>query len=151
MPCAHGRGGISPVKREGDGVTPTGRYQLLWYFWRADRLMPPATELPGLPLGPRQGWSEAPEDPAYNAPILHPHDFAADRMARGDALYDICVVTDQNIAREPGAGSAIFVHLWRKPRHPTAGCVSFRRSDLEWILARWKPWSRLVVRPGGGL
>ncbi|HET7410549.1 MAG TPA: L,D-transpeptidase family protein [Paracoccaceae bacterium] len=154
FPCSTGRGGIvaGAAKAEGDLGTPTGAHRLLWLYWRADRLARPATVLAARPLGPAQGWSEAPQDPAYNCPIRHPHGFAADRMARGDGLYDICAVTDQN--RDPvvpGAGSAIFVHLWRKPRHPTAGCVAFRRPDLEWILARWTPQSRLVVRPRGGL
>ena len=154
FPCATGRGGIVPgtEKVEGDMRTPDGAYRLLWLYWRADRLPRPATRLAAVALGPRQGWSETPDDPAYNGPIRHPHPFPADRMARGDRLYDICAVTDQN--RDPvvpGAGSAIFVHLWRKPRHPTAGCVAFRRPDLEWILARWTPRSRLVVRRSGGL
>jgi len=84
--------------------------------------------------------------------VRHPHDHPADRMTRGDGLYDACVVTDHNAAPViPGAGSAIFVHLWRKPRHPTAGCIAFRRRDLWWILARWTPHSRLIVRPRGGL
>ena len=150
--CAHGRGGLRALKTEGDLATPLGTYRLLWMFWRADRSGPPRTDLAGRPLGPQQGWSEDPADPDYNRPIRHPHPFPADRMARGDALYDICVVTDQNFAPvTPGAGSAIFVHLWRKPRHPTAGCVAFRRTDLEWILAHWTPDSRMVVRPRGGL
>ncbi len=51
----------------------------------------------------------------------------------------------------PGAGSAVFVHLWRRPRWPTAGCIAFRRPDLEWILARWRPGSRPMIRERGGL
>ncbi|MEM7505850.1 MAG: L,D-transpeptidase family protein [Pseudomonadota bacterium] len=146
MPCAVGRGGIRSDKREGDGVTPVGVYHLRWVYWRADRLRRPITNLAADVLGPQQGWAETPGDPCYNRPICHPHPFPADCMARGDGLYDICAVTDQNAACVPGAGSAIFVHIWRKPRHPTAGCVAFRRSDAEWILARWQPSSRLVIR-----
>jgi L,D-peptidoglycan transpeptidase YkuD (ErfK/YbiS/YcfS/YnhG family) len=152
FPCSIGRGGVVREKREGDLGTPAGAWRLLWLYWRADRLARPATALPALPLGPGQGWSETPEDPAYNRPIRHPHPFPADRMARGDGLYDLCAVTDQNShPAVPGGGSAIFVHLWRRPRWPTAGCVAFRRPDLEWILARWTPRSRLVVRSRGGL
>lgn len=150
--CSIGRGGVVRDKREGDFCTPAGAWRLLWLYWRADRLARPSTVLTAAPLGPCLGWSEAPADPAYNRPIQHPHRFRADRMARGDGLYDICAVTDQN--RDPvvpGGGSAIFVHLWRRPRWPTAGCVAFRRPDLAWILARWTPRSRLVVRPCGGL
>lgn len=154
FPCSIGRGGIvsAEAKREGDGASPAGVWALTRLYWRADRGACPATALAAAPLGPRQGWAEAPEDPAYNLPIRHPHAFPADRMARGDRLYDICAVTDHNADPVvPGAGSAIFVHLWRRPRWPTAGCIAFRRPDLEWILARWRPASRLVIRAGGGL
>ena len=154
FPCSVGRGGIRPAaaKREGDGVTPAGTWRLLRLYWRADRVALPLVRLESKPLVFRQGWAEDPRDPEYNRPIRHPHPFPADRMARGDRLYDLCAVTDHNATPvEPGAGSAIFVHLWRKPRHPTAGCVAFRRADLDWILARWRPSSRLIVRERGGL
>ncbi|MEM7060862.1 MAG: L,D-transpeptidase family protein [Pseudomonadota bacterium] len=152
MPCGHGRGGIHSDKQEGDGRTPIGAYRLLWLYYRPDRCPPPITGLPCLPLLPRTGWAEDPSDPVYNRPIRHPHDYPTDRMARGDGLYDICAVTDQNFDPVvPGAGSAIFVHLWRKPRHPTAGCISFRARDLCWILRRWTPSSRVVIRAEGGL
>lgn len=151
MPCSHGWAGIATIKEEGDMLSPEGAWRLLWLYWRPDRLPPPRTPLPALALGPRQGWSETPEDPDYNRPIVHPHPFPADRMRRGDPLYDICAITDQNAERAPGAGSAIFVHLWRRPRWPTAGCIAFRRPDLEWILARWRADSRLVIRKRGGL
>lgn len=154
MPCSVGRGGIvaAAAKREGDGASPAGAWRLVGLYWRADRGPRPRTTLPAVPLDHRQGWAEVPDDPAYNRPVRHPHAFPADRMARGDPLYDLCAVTDHN-ARPvvPGLGSAIFVHLWRRPRAPTAGCIAFRRADLEWILARWRPASRLVIRPRGGL
>lgn len=154
FPCSVGRGGVRPaaIKTEGDMASPAGEWRLLWLYWRADRLACPPAGMPAIPLGPRQGWSEDPADPAYNRPIRHPHPFPADRMARGDGLYDICAVTDHNFDPVvPDMGSAIFVHLWRRARWPTAGCIAFRRPDLEWILARWTPRSRLVIRQRGGL
>ncbi|MEL6264817.1 MAG: L,D-transpeptidase family protein [Pseudomonadota bacterium] len=148
LPCSVGRGGIvaAAAKREGDGATPAGIWRLCWLYWRADRGLRPRTLLSARMLGPRQGWAEDPEDPAYNRPILHPHPRPADRMTRGDGLYDVCVVTDHNADGVPDMGSAIFVHHWRRPRWPTAGCVAFAPADLAWILARWTPRSRLVVR-----
>jgi L,D-peptidoglycan transpeptidase YkuD (ErfK/YbiS/YcfS/YnhG family) len=154
FPCSHGRGGILPAdaKREGDGASPAGTWRLVRLYWRADRGAAPRSRLPLQPLGPQLGWSEDPRDPAYNRAIRHPHRFPAERMARADRLYDLCAVTDHNSDPVvPGMGSAIFVHLWRGPRWPTAGCIAFRRPDLEWILARWTPRSRLVIRLGGGL
>ena len=146
--CSLGRGGVvaAAAKREGDMASPAGAWRLLGGYFRADRLARPATALPLVPLGPRQGWAEDPDDPRYNLPVSHPHAYPVDRMRRGDPLYDICLVADHN--RDPvvpGAGSAIFVHLWRGPRRPTAGCVAFRRPDLEWIIARWTRRSRLVI------
>lgn len=146
LPCAIGRGGISTGKTEGDGATPVGIFRLTMLYWRADRLPRPETRVAAIPLGPTQGWSEAPEDPDYNRPVRHPHPFAADRMRRGDPLYDLCAVTDHNASGIPHAGSAIFVHLWRRPRYPTAGCVAFRRTDLAWILRHWTRRSRLIIR-----
>lgn len=149
FPCAHGRGGIVPAsaKREGDGASPAGVWHLTALRCRPDRV-----RLPGAaPILPRDGWSEDPADPAYNTAIRHPHAFPAERMRRADPLYDLCAVTDHNTPAVPGMGSAIFVHLWRRPRHPTAGCIAFRRDHLAWILARWSARSRLVIRERGGL
>ncbi|MEO1774824.1 MAG: L,D-transpeptidase family protein [Pseudomonadota bacterium] len=149
LPCAIGRGGIVAAadKREGDGATPAGLWRLTHLYWRADRRPRPQTRLPTTPLGPQQGWAEDPADPAYNHPISHPHPYPADRMARGDGLYDLCAVTDHNADPVvPRAGSAIFLHCWRRPRFPTAGCVAFAPSDLAWILTNWTRHSRLLIR-----
>lgn len=65
---------------------------------------------------------------------------------RSDPMYDMFIITDWNwpIAK-PGRGSAIFVHIWKAPRKPTAGCVAFNKSDLMWIIQRWTARSRLFV------
>ncbi|MEM6945411.1 MAG: L,D-transpeptidase family protein [Pseudomonadota bacterium] len=148
MPCSIGRGGFvrAEAKREGDGATPAGVWRLTTLYWRPDRVSRPATCLPGVPLLHPTGWAEDPRDPAYNTEISHPHPFPADRMRRGDGLYDLCVATDHNTDPiVPGMGSAIFVHCWRRPRHPTAGCIAVHPADLRWILRRWTPFSRLVI------
>ena len=146
--CAIGRGGIRSEKREGDGATPVGRFRLVFGYWRADRLARPATVLSMRAAGPADIWSDDPRDPAYNHGFAaRGHGFGHERMRRGDGLYDIVVATDFNWPEaKPGAGSAIFVHCWRAPRRPTAGCVAFRRRDLEWILVRWTERSRLIVQ-----
>lgn len=149
FPVCTGRGGFRLDKREGDGATPVGVWRLTRVFWRADRLGRPATALPGQRIGPRLGWSDDPACPRYNRAVTLPRPSSAERMRRADRLYDIVVATDHNAAGTPGAGSAIFAHLRRGPGHPTAGCVAFRRADLLWILARWRPRSRMVA--GGAM
>lgn len=148
MPCSLGRSGKTTHKREGDLATPAGIWTIHCLYWRANRLARPVTRIQCTPLGPQQGWSEAPDDPAYNSSVRHPHSYPADRMYRGDPLYDICCVTDQNTEPTiPGAGSAIFVHVWRRPHYPTAGCLAFERKSLLWILRNWQPRSRIVILP----
>ena len=148
FPVAVGRGGIAPKRGEGDGVTPVGAWRLESLLWRPDRLPRPRTALPLRPIGPRDGWGDDPAEPqAYNRAVRLPVQGSAERLRRRDRLYDLVAVTDFNRNPVvPGAGSAIFVHLWRSPFHPTAGCVAFRAPDLAWVLARWTPRSRLLIR-----
>ncbi len=143
FPCATGRGGIGAKRAEGDGITPAGVHRIEAVLARPDRLRWPGAR----GIGPRDGWSDDPRDPAYNCPVQLPRRFGHEVLRRPDGLYDLVAVLDWN--RDPvvqGRGSAIFLHVWRKPRFPTAGCVAFRRGDLEWILARWTPRSRVVIR-----
>lgn len=147
FPVALGRGGIVPpgAKREGDGATPAGTHRIAGCLYRPDRLAPPCAW--ALPIGPADLWSDDPADPAYNHPVRAPHPFGHERLARADSLYDLVLLTDWNFpASAPGRGSAIFVHRWRAPRFPTAGCVAFRPDHLGWIAARIGPGTRLIVR-----
>ena len=145
FPCAIGRGGITPDKREGDGATPAGRHRITGLLYRPDRLAPPAPWAE--PIGPRDLWSDDIRDPAYNAPVRAPHRFGHERLRRADPLYDLILLTDWNAAPDaiPGRGSAIFLHQWRRPRHPTEGCIALRRDHLLWIAARAAPGTRLIV------
>jgi L,D-peptidoglycan transpeptidase YkuD (ErfK/YbiS/YcfS/YnhG family) len=143
FPCAVGRGGIGVKRREGDGVSPRGRWRIVAVLARPDRLRLPRG---ARPIGPRDGWSDDPRDPAYNRPVRRPHPGSSEPLRRPDPLYDLVAVLDFN--RDPvvrGAGSAIFLHVWRRPRFPTAGCIAFARADLAWILARWTGRSRVIL------
>jgi L,D-peptidoglycan transpeptidase YkuD (ErfK/YbiS/YcfS/YnhG family) len=152
FPCALGRGGATADKREGDGATPAGPMRLMGVGWRADRMAHPFAGRRPAPLGtrrigPRDVWSDDPEDPAYNqgfAGLGHP--WSHERLFRADRLYDLVVVTDHNWPEaEPERGSAIFLHVHRKTRHPTEGCIAFARPHLLWILRRWRG-GRVIVR-----
>ena len=150
LPCAIGRGGITRDKREGDGATPAGTHGLCGVMYRADRVAREVLPPWARPIGPRDLWADDPADPAYNRPVRAPFAASAERLARADPLYDIVVPTDWNCGDPtPGRGSAIFLHVWRGPRIPTAGCVAFRRDHLLWIVARLTPQTRLVVRTPG--
>ncbi len=150
--CAVGRGGIRPDKTEGDAATPAGTWCIVGVGYRPDRGVMPATSgLSGVsvaPILPRDIWSDDPRDPDYNHLLRsYNHPFSHEKLRRPDPLYDIVLSTDWNWPEAvPGHGSAIFIHQWRRPRYPTAGCIAFSRRDLRWILARWTRHSRIHVR-----
>lgn len=132
-------------KREGDGATPLGAHRIVGCLYRADRIAPPCDW--ALPIGPSDLWSDDPKDEDYNLMVRAPHAFSHERLARADPLYDVILLTDWNWPNaQRGRGSAIFVHTWRAPRFPTAGCIAFRRDHLLWIAARLRIGARLIVR-----
>lgn len=145
FPCSIGRGGVSGQKREGDGATPVGTHRIVGMLYRPDRLKAPAPW--ARPITPRDLWSDDIADPAYNHLVRAPHGFGHERLRRADPLYDLVLLTDWNWPDAiAGAGSAIFVHQWRRPRYPTEGCIALRRDHLHWIAARIAPRARLIVR-----
>lgn len=146
FPVARGRGGISTDKREGDGATPCGLHRITALYFRPDRLPAPAPW--AIPIGPRDLWSDAPEDAAYNSPVKAPYAASHERLRRADRLYDLILTTDWNTPATPGRGSAIFLHQWRKPRHPTEGCLAFRPDHFRWICARAAPGTPLLIPAG---
>ena len=144
LPCSRGRGGVTGVKREGDGCTPRGAHPVEAVLFRADRMRRPK---PGAQaIGPRDLWSDDPRDPCYNRLVRAPHAPSHERLRRGDRLYDLLLVLGWNRAPPvPGRGSAIFVHRWRRPGAPTAGCVALSPRDLRWLAQRITPRTRLIV------
>ena len=147
-PCAVGRGGPVAHKREGDGGTPIGRFRLRGLYFRPDRGFVPRCGLPLWPLRPNDGWSDAPLDAAYNRAVMLPRGHSAERLWRGDRLYDLIVPLGYNDrASRPGAGSAIFLHEARPGLTATEGCVTLRRPDLLALLPRLDADCWLRINP----
>jgi L,D-peptidoglycan transpeptidase YkuD (ErfK/YbiS/YcfS/YnhG family) len=144
--CALGRAGVKARKREGDGATPRSRMDLHKVYYNPARAGRPATALPVSAARPNDGWCDAPSDRNYNRRVCHPYPVSAERLWRTDGLYDLVVVLDYNITpRVRGLGSAIFMHVARPGYTPTEGCIALKRGDLQKLLARVRPGSRLMT------
>jgi L,D-peptidoglycan transpeptidase YkuD (ErfK/YbiS/YcfS/YnhG family) len=149
LPCAIGSGGVTHLKREGDGATPAGRHRLMSLYFRHDRTPPPPTPLRFRPMRRHDAWCEDPGHGRYNRPVrLPPTQTAAahDSMWRDDHLYDVVGLLDWNISpRVNGRGSAIFLHLCRPGHQPTAGCIALERRHLALLLAAAGPQPEFLV------
>jgi L,D-peptidoglycan transpeptidase YkuD (ErfK/YbiS/YcfS/YnhG family) len=144
LPCAIGTGGLTGDKREGDGATPRGVHGIIGCLYRPDRIARPNDW--AVPIRPGDLWSDDPRHEDYNLMVRAPYPWSHETLRRADPLYDLVILTDWNWPRaERGRGSAIFLHQWRKPRHPTAGCIALSRADLRWIAAKIRYRSRLIV------
>lgn len=146
LPVAIGRGGIRANKREGDGGTPRGSFQLKRLWWRGERHTRPPTLLPSRRIKTDDGWCEDPASRHYNQPVKVPPGSTADRLARADPLYDFIIELDHNTRpRIAGRGSAVFIHAARPQFAPTAGCVALDIDALRKLIGRLGPRTRIVV------
>ena len=135
LPCALGKGGRRTCKREGDGATPIGCWNLVRVLYRADRIVRPVTRLPVKAIGRNDGWCDAPTDRNYNRFVRLPYEASAESLWRTDHLYDVVVVLSHNTTpRVRGGGSAIFMHIARAGYAPTEGCIALRREHLLMLL-----------------
>ena len=140
-----GWGGVTNNKREGDGATPRGTHSIVGLFYRPDRIARPS--LWAQPILPGDLWCDDPQHQAYNTLCRAPLGASAEGLRRSDPQYDLIMITDWNSPRAvPGRGSAIFIHQWRSPGAPTAGCIAMARQNLVWLVNGLMPETRLIIR-----
>ena len=141
--------GEGPIKREGDGRAPAGIFALGPAFGYANE-----ARWLKLPYRPLSSNTEAIDDPHslyYNqlverTEVAAPDWRSSEHMRRADDCYKWGVVVDYNVNPvEPGAGSCIFLHIWRGPQHPTVGCTAMAEPDLLALLRWLDPDSKPVI------
>lgn len=146
--CVLGKGGVvaASQKREGDGASPAGTWPVRGVYYRPDRLAPPETSLPLIPLKPYDGWCDDPAHPLYNRPVSLPFQASHEKLWRDDHVYDVIVelgYNDDPVA--PGRGSAIFMHIARATFEPTEGCIAMDRQDLLAALELMVPGTEIEI------
>ena len=143
-PCSVGRNATTARKVEGDGATPEGRHHIIGLLYRPDRMRKPTDW--AIPIRPRDIWSDDSRDPNYNMIGRSPTFFSHEKLFRADRLYDMVLLTDWNWPYVvKGRGSAIFIHRWRKARHPTYGCIALHASHLLEIAQRVTFGTQIIV------
>lgn len=131
----------APIKKEGDDRAPAGIFRLSTAFGYAPARSATWVKLPYLALTKRIEGIDDPRSLYYNRLVdrskVAKIDWrSSEQMRRDDVLYKWGIVVDHNAAARPGAGSCIFLHVWKSPSSPTAGCTAMRERDLV-SLIRW--------------
>ena len=130
-------------KREGDGKSPAGVFEIGPAFGSAPTL---ATALDYLPMSATHWCMDVVDSPLYNR-IVDAKDVgdaavqgSSERMrldlaTAGDARYSQGFVIRHNPDNVAGAGSCIFGHLWKAPDAATAGCTAMTAEAMSALLA----------------
>lgn len=147
----HGQGPPSgqrgPSKREGDGRTPAGAFELGLLYGRPAQ--PPAGV--ALEYHPLAGEFRCVDDPesSHYGDRLDADEVDADWRSAEDmpALYEYALVVEHNRERERGQGSCIFVHAWRDADSAVTGCTAMAEARLDELLGWLEPGAVLVALP----
>jgi len=133
--CALGKAGIGEKKKEGDFITPKGKYKIIKVYYRADRIKKIKTNFRLYQIKKNMGWCDDPLSKNYNKLIKLPSTFINEKLYRKDKLYDLILVLNYNF--KPiikNKGSAIFIHIANKNYKKTKGCIGLKKKDLIFIL-----------------
>ena len=146
LPCSIGRSGLTNHKCEGDSATPVGTHKIIGMLYRPDRMERPVDW--AIPIKPFDLWSDDVCDIEYNMMVRAPHHYSHEILRRSDPMYDLVILTNWNWPYpEKGVGSAIFIHEWRRPHAPTAGCIGLSRANLLWVAKHIRYETRLIIPP----
>ena len=167
--------GEGPIKREGDGKAPAGMFPLLHAMGFAAK--PPAGVFFRYEqIQPDMHCVDDAGSVYYNRIVSRStlgrttgeRWKSSEQLAEMVEEYRWLIVVDYNRqAPKPGAGSCIFLHVWRSPEKGTAGCTAMAEQDLQAILGWlrneknpllvqmpraeyekvWKPWGLPSMEP----
>ena len=135
--CAVGKRGIGEKKREGDKITPVGKFKIRSILYRKDRAIRIKSKITKLSIKNNMGWCDDPKSKKYNKLIKFPFKGHAERLYRKDNTYDIILVLDYNTNPvRKGKGSAIFIHVAKKNYTNTLGCIAVNKRNLKKIIRK---------------
>ena len=144
--CAVGKRGIGIKKKEGDFITPVGKYKIKFIFYRKDKVKKLQTILKKFPIDNKMGWCNDPKSKKYNKPIKYPFNFSSEKLFRKDNIYDIILVLNYNMSPvKKNRGSAIFIHVSKKNYKSTKGCIAVKKIQLLKILRNIKKNTKVKI------
>jgi hypothetical protein len=145
-----------PVKKEGDGKSPAGIFDLGTAFGYSAQPLP-GLKLPYLTLTESIECVDDVNSKYYNRIVdrsaVIPDWNSSEHMRDTGESYRWGIVVDLNgtsatsneHAPRPGDGSCVFLHIWRDQSHGTAGCTAMPQANLETLLSWLDPKRRPLL------
>ena len=144
--CALGKGGIKQKEREGDFITPKGKFKLIKIYYRSDRIKKINSTLKKIKIKKNMGWCNDVSSNYYNKQIKINKKISHESLHRKDNVYDIIVVLNYNL--NPiikGKGSAIFLHVAKKNYNKTQGCIALKKNELLSLISKIKKNTQIRI------
>ena len=144
--CALGKGGIKQKEREGDFITPKGKFKLIKIYYRSDRVKKINSKLKTIKIKKNMGWCDDVSSNYYNKQIKISKKIGHEKLHRKDNLYDIIIVLNYNL--NPiikGKGSAIFLHVAKKNYNKTQGCIALKKNELLHLVSKIKKSTQIRI------
>ena len=133
-------------KREGDKITPKGRYKLIKIFYKKRQLNEIRTKIPKIEIKKNFAWCTDSNNKSYNSLINKPIGCEYEDLFREDNLYDIMIVLDFNYTSPiKYKGSAIFLHCSENETKFTEGCIAMKKKDLLKLIPRITLSCNLII------
>ena len=137
--CALGKRGIAFKRKEGDFVTPKGKYKIKYILYRKDRIKKIDSKIKKIAIKKNMGWCNDSKSKNYNRLIKLPSVYNFEKLFKNNNTYDILIVLDYNMNPTiKNKGSAIFIHIAKKNYKKTEGCIALRKNDLLKIIKKLK-------------
>ena len=144
--CALGKGGIKQKERDGDFITPKGKFKLIKIYYRSDRIKKINSTLKKIKIKKNMGWCDDVSSNYYNKQIKINKKISHEKLHRKDNVYDIIVVLNYNL--NPiikGKGSAIFLHVAKKNYNKTQGCIALKKNELLSLVSKIKKNTQIRI------
>ena len=144
--CAIGKKGIGSKKKEGDLITPRGKYKVKYILYRKDRIKKIQSEMRIIKIEKNMGWCDDPRSRNYNKLIKLPSSYKHEKLFKKENIYDIILVLNYNMRPiKKNKGSAIFIHVSKKNFKKTEGCVAIQKRDLLKIVKEIKKNTKVMI------
>ena len=135
--CSIGKRGIGIKKREGDKITPRGKFKIDYILYRNDRVSNIDSAIKKRIIKKNMGWCDDPNSKDYNKLIKFPFKYRAEKLYKKNNTYDIILVLNYNINPTiKYKGNAIFIHISKNNYQKTKGCIAIKKDVMKKIVNR---------------